>query len=79
VLPVALVVAFALAVTAALDISEGHVSFLTEGQHIPELVSCVILWLLARATVTSGAQGTRDTGHPQAPPPPQPSIRVVGD
>jgi len=47
VLPVAIVAAGALAITAVLDIAEGNVPLLGEAGHIPELLSVVLLWLLA--------------------------------
>ena len=47
VLPVAIVAAGALAITAVLDIAEGNVPLLGEASHIPELLSVVLLWLLA--------------------------------
>jgi len=48
VLPVALVLAGALAVTAIIDVAEGHVPLLGEAVHIPELLSVLLVWLLAR-------------------------------
>lgn len=47
-LPVAFVVASALAITAVLDASEGRVTFIAEGRHIPELLSLALVWILAR-------------------------------
>ncbi|MEZ5273217.1 MAG: zf-HC2 domain-containing protein [Ilumatobacteraceae bacterium] len=46
-LPVAFVLAGALALTALIDIATGHVPLINETTHIPELVSVLLLWLLA--------------------------------
>lgn len=54
-LPVAFVVAGALGITAVLDALEGHVTFIAEGRHIPELFSLVLVWLLARANLGAGS------------------------
>ncbi len=57
VLPVAIVVSGALAVTATIDVIEGHVPLVHEAVHLPELVSVAAVWILARA-------GLRDRGAP---------------
>jgi predicted anti-sigma-YlaC factor YlaD len=49
-LPVALVLAIALAVSAVVDLVNGQVPLLTEARHLPELISVVMLWLLATPT-----------------------------
>ncbi|HBX78287.1 MAG TPA: hypothetical protein DEG43_11615 [Acidimicrobiaceae bacterium] len=49
-LPVAIVVAASLAVTAVIDIAEGHIPLLNEATHLPELISVALIWLLARPT-----------------------------
>lgn len=58
ILPVALVLAGALTVTALIDVAEGHVPLLGEAIHIPEMLSVLLVWLLARPapqrTVESG-------------------------
>jgi predicted anti-sigma-YlaC factor YlaD len=48
ILPVTLVLAGALLITAAIDVVEGHVPLVNEAAHVPELVSVALVWLLAR-------------------------------
>ena len=48
ILAVAVVVAGALAVTAVVDIVQGRVPLGGEALHVPEIVSVVVIWLLAR-------------------------------
>ena len=60
VLPVAIVVSGALLVTAAIDVIEGHVPLVHETLHLPELVSVVAVWMLART-------GLRGDGARPAP------------
>jgi predicted anti-sigma-YlaC factor YlaD len=47
VLPVAAVLAGALVVTAVVDLANGTVPLLNEASHLPELISVVLVWLLA--------------------------------
>ena len=47
-LPVAVVVAGALLVTAVVDGAQGRVPLAGEALHVPEIVSVVVIWLLAR-------------------------------
>ena len=47
-LPVAVVVAGALAVTAVVDIAQGRIPLGGEALHVPEIVSVVVIWMLAR-------------------------------
>jgi RNA polymerase sigma-70 factor (ECF subfamily) len=46
--PVTLVLAAALFITAVIDVVEGHVPLVDETAHVPELVSVLLVWLLAR-------------------------------
>lgn len=46
-LPVAAVLAGALFVTAVVDLATGTVPFINETLHIPELLSVLLVWLLA--------------------------------
>ena len=64
-LPVAAVLAGALVITALVDLFSGRVPLVNEVQHLPEVASVVLVWLLAipapRRPVsrsTSGADGT---------------------
>jgi predicted anti-sigma-YlaC factor YlaD len=47
VLPVAIVLAVAVAITALLDIAAGEATLAAELQHLPELLSVPLVWLLA--------------------------------
>jgi predicted anti-sigma-YlaC factor YlaD len=47
-LPVAAILAGALAITAVIDVSQGHVPLLGEATHLPEIVSVGLIWWLAR-------------------------------
>ena len=49
ILPVAAVLAGALLITAVVDLLNGKVPLLEEATHLPELVSVVLVWLLAAA------------------------------
>ncbi len=49
ILPVAAVLAGALFITAIVDLVNGNVPLLEETSHIPELISVVLVWLLAAA------------------------------
>lgn len=69
VLPVAAVLAGALFVTAVVDLATGTVPLINEASHLPELVSVVLVWLLA---VPSPHRPAR-TSAPTA------GLRVVGD
>lgn len=46
-LPVAAVLAGALLVTALVDLFEGRVPLLGEANHLPELISVLLIWMLA--------------------------------
>jgi predicted anti-sigma-YlaC factor YlaD len=46
-LPVAAVLAGALVITAVVDLVDGQVPLLGESQHLPEVLSVVLVWLLA--------------------------------
>ncbi len=48
ILPVAFVLATALTITAIVDVAEGHIPLLGEAVHIPELLSVLLVWLIAR-------------------------------
>jgi predicted anti-sigma-YlaC factor YlaD len=48
VLPIAVVLAISVAVTAALDTAQGDTSWLSEAVHLPEFTSPLLVWRLAR-------------------------------
>lgn len=50
VLPVSVVLAGALVITALIDVLDGHVPLVGEAWHLPELASVVLVWLLTRRT-----------------------------
>ncbi|MEO5900064.1 MAG: zf-HC2 domain-containing protein [Ilumatobacteraceae bacterium] len=55
-LPVAAVLAGALVITAVIDLADGQVPLLGETQHLPEVLSVALVWLLA-------VPSPRRTGH----------------
>jgi predicted anti-sigma-YlaC factor YlaD len=60
-LPVAAVLAGALAITAIIDVAQGRIPFVSEATHLPELISVVLIWLLAVPSSdrrVSGAAGS---------------------
>lgn len=65
VLPVAAVLAGALLITAVVDLGRGVVPLVNEATHIPELISVVLLWLLAVP-----APRRHDTSQDLLPPSP---------
>jgi predicted anti-sigma-YlaC factor YlaD len=68
VLPVAAVLAGALLVTAIVDLAAGTVPLLNEASHLPELLSVLLIWLLA---MPSPRRTSRTTGASNA------GLRVV--
>lgn len=73
ILPVTIVLAAALLITAAIDVSEGHVPLVNEAAHIPELVSVALVWVLSRpARDRGGPAASRRGGE-------GPSLRVLDD
>jgi predicted anti-sigma-YlaC factor YlaD len=70
-LPVAAVLAGALVITAVIDLVNGDVPLLGETQHLPEVLSVVLVWLLA---VPSPRRAAR-----QARPPAVAALRLVAD
>ena len=63
-LPVAAVLAGALAITAIVDMINGEVPFINETSHIPEILSVVLVWLIA---VPSDRRRWRRAAAPVAP------------
>jgi len=53
-------VSCALAITATIDVVEGHVPLVHEAVHVPELVSAAAVWVLTRA----GLRGRGPTTEP---------------
>lgn len=58
-LPLAGALAGCLAITAIIDISDGHVPAVTEFHHIPEIIGLVLVWLLARPAKLAGTSVRR--------------------
>jgi predicted anti-sigma-YlaC factor YlaD len=57
ILPTALVLALALSITAVVDVVDGRVPLLGEATHIPEILSVVLVWMLARPVPDRAAAG----------------------
>ena len=70
-LPVAAVLAGALLITALVDLFDGRIPLVSEAQHLPEILSVVLIWLLA---IPSPRRTARRGGVPVGS-----SLRVVGD
>lgn len=72
-LPVAAVLAGALAITAVVDLATGRVPLLGEALHLPEIVSVVLIWMLAngrrseRAERSSGGRSEMTIVPPVVP------------
>jgi predicted anti-sigma-YlaC factor YlaD len=71
VLPVAVVLGIALLLTALVDLFNGRVPAIDETLHIPQIISAVLLWLLARP---AGQRPARSTRAPSGP-----ALTVVHD
>jgi len=71
VLPVAIVLGVALLLTATVDLMNGRVPIIDETLHIPQIISALLLWLLARP---AGRRPARSWAAPTAP-----SLTVVDD
>jgi predicted anti-sigma-YlaC factor YlaD len=69
-LPVAAVLAGALVITAIVDLADGRVPLVGEAQHLPEVLSVVLVWLLA---VPAPRRASRTLGVPR------PTLRAVRD
>lgn len=72
VLPVAAVLGGALFITAVVDLVSGNVPLINETSHLPELVSVVLVWLLA----TPGPHRERRAAH-QPDDGARPALRLV--
>jgi predicted anti-sigma-YlaC factor YlaD len=70
-LPVAAVLAGALVITSLVDLAQRRVPLIDEATHLPEIVSVVLVWLIA-----GPARRPRDAAGEQPPAPP---LRVVTD
>lgn len=69
-LPVAGVLAAALAITAVADLVAGRIPLAGEALHIPEILSVVLIWLLAVPVHPRSAPRRKVTDAPATPPPP---------
>lgn len=70
-LPVAAVLAATLSITAIVDMANGEVPAIAEVSHLPEIISVVLVWLLASPA------GRRDR-RPNSTPRPSRMLRAVG-
>jgi len=72
-LPVSLVVAGALVITAVFDASEGRVTFLGEGKHLPEVAALFLVWTMTQpwsrrvADAQPDTDGLRAVGEDEGP------------
>jgi predicted anti-sigma-YlaC factor YlaD len=73
VLPVAAVLGGALFITAVIDLVSGNVPLLNETSHLPELVSVVLIWLLA----TPGPHRAHRAAADPTAPSERPALRLV--
>jgi predicted anti-sigma-YlaC factor YlaD len=71
-LPAAAVLGGALAITAVVDLAAGRVPLIGEALHLPELLSVVVLWRMARPVRPSGLR-TRRRGVARTPRPVAPA------
>jgi len=69
-LPVAAVLAGALLVTAVVDLANGRVPLVDEAQHLPEVLSVVLVWLIAVPSPRRRGRSTEVTVQ-------TPALRVV--
>ena len=67
ILPVTMVLAAALLITAAIDVVEGHVPLVDEAAHLPELASVALVWLLARPRPVPRGAASGDGSSTAAP------------
>lgn len=73
-LGVAAVLGVSMAITATVDVVQGRVPLVGEAAHLPELISVVLLWLIARPRIASpdpgpgGGAGTSRTLKAVPPP-----------
>lgn len=71
-LPVAGVLAVTLTITAVIDMANGEVPAIAEASHIPEVISVVLVWMLASPL---GRRRARNEASPR----PTRTLRVVDD
>jgi predicted anti-sigma-YlaC factor YlaD len=72
-LPVAMVLAGALVITAIVDLATGHVPLVGETQHLPEVLSVVLVWLMTVPSPRPFARRRVRTGFEEV------SLRLVDD
>jgi predicted anti-sigma-YlaC factor YlaD len=64
ILPVALVLAGAQIITAIVDLATGRIPLVGEAGHLPEIVSVILIWLLAVPSTRRGDATTKPTSRP---------------
>lgn len=77
-LPVAAVLAGALVITAVVDMVNGHVPLIGETQHIPELISVVLIWLMTVPRPRRTSKAASDHADDYAPLRAVPDERAAG-
>jgi len=74
-LPVSFVLVGALAITAVIDLVEGHIPLLAEASHLPELFSVFLLWVIANAPLRADQQAAAALATAAT----RPALRIVDD
>jgi predicted anti-sigma-YlaC factor YlaD len=64
-LPVSVVLAGALVITAVVDLVDGRIPLVGEAQHLPELISVVLMWLLAVPAPRRHRAAGAGAAHPE--------------
>jgi predicted anti-sigma-YlaC factor YlaD len=65
ILPVALVLAGAQVITAVVDLATGRIPLVGEAGHVPQVISVVLIWLLAVPSTRRSDVTTKPTSRPQ--------------
>jgi hypothetical protein len=79
VLPVSMVLAAALTITAVIDLVRGVVPLVDEATHLPELVSVLLVWLLTVPRPAHDRRATAGGAGAAAARAGSPALRVVPD
>ncbi len=64
ILPVALVLAAAQVITAIVDLATGRIPLVGEAGHVPQIISVVLIWLLAVPSTRRSRARSKPTGRP---------------
>ena len=64
ILPVALVLAAAQVITAIVDLATGRIPLVGEAGHVPQIISVVLIWLLAVPSTRRSRVRSKPEGRP---------------